>query len=133
MDCPPTLGLLTVNALVASDRVVAPVQTQFYALRGLKLLIETIEKVQRLHPNRSKLHLLPTMFDSRQIADKDVLRVLEDCFAENLIKSKDGSIVIPKNIRLSEAASAGQPINIFDPECSGARAYEALAKEVLSW
>lgn len=133
MDCPPTLGLLTVNALVASNRVIAPVQTQFYALRGLKLLIETIEKVQRLYPDSARLYLLPTMFDSRQVSDKDVLRVLEDRFTDNLVRSKNSIIVIPKNVKLSEAASAGQPINIYDSECPGAKAYEALAKEVLAW
>lgn len=133
MDCPPTLGLLTINALVASDRVIAPVQTQFYALRGLKLLLETIEKVHKLNPDKAKLHLLPTMYDSRQVADRDVLRVIEDRFSINLIKFEDGPLVIPKNIRLSEATSAGQPINLYDPECSGAKAYELLAKEVHSW
>ena len=133
MDCPPTLGLLTVNSLVASDRVIAPVQTQFYALRGLKLLGETIEKVQKLHPGSARLHLLPTMYDGRQVADRDVLRVMKERFSDSLLKESDDVITIPKNIRLSEASSAGQPISEYDPMCPGAKSYESVAKEVMKW
>lgn len=133
IDCPPTLGLLTVNSLVASDRVVAPVQTQFYALRGLKLLIDTIEKVQKLHPGSAKLHLLPTMYEGRQVADRDVLRVIKERFNNCLFKTEDGVLTIPKNIRLSEASSAGQSINVYDPSCAGAKSYENVAKEVVKW
>jgi chromosome partitioning protein len=133
MDCPPTLGLLTVNSLVASNRVIAPVQTQFYALRGLKLLVETVEKVQKLHPGSARLHLLPTMYDGRQVADRDVLRVMKERFNDSLFKEGDEFIAIPKNIRLSEASSAGQPINLYDPSCPGARSYESVAKEVIKW
>jgi len=133
IDCPPTLGLLTVNSLVACERVIAPVQTQFYALRGLKLLIETIDKVQKMYPNSAKMHLLPTMYESRQVSDRDVLRVIIERFEDNLIRKDDEVLVIPKNIRLAEAASAGRPINFFDPICIGAKAYESIAKEVMSW
>jgi len=133
IDCPPTLGLLTVNSLVASDRVIAPVQTQFYALRGLKLLVETIEKVQKLYPGSAKLHLLPTMYDGRQIADRDVLRVIKERFTNSLFKQGDEFIAVPKNIRLSEASSAGEPINFYDPLCPGGRSYELVAKEVIKW
>ena len=133
MDCPPTLGLLTVNSLVASDRVIAPVQTQFYALRGLKLLVDTIEKVQKLHPRSAKLHLLPTMYDGRQVADRDVLQVIKERFDKSLFREGDEFIAIPKNIRLSEASSSGQPIHLYDPMCPGAKSYEIVAKEVTKW
>ena len=133
IDCPPTLGLLTVNSLVASDRVIAPVQTQFYALRGLKLLVDTINKVQKLHPRSAKLHLLPTMYDGRQIADRDVLQVMRERFDERLFGEGDAFIAIPKNIRLSEASSSGRPIHLYDPLCPGAKSYESVAKEVTKW
>lgn len=133
IDCPPTLGLLTVNSLVASAKVIAPVQTQFYALRGLKLLVDTVSKVQRLYPRSAELYLIPTMYDGRQVADRDVLRVMQERFGNSLLKRGNETLVIPKNIRLSEASSAGQPINIYDPSCPGAKAYEDVAKEVMKW
>jgi len=132
IDCPPTLGLLTVNSLVASSHIIAPVQTQFYALRGMKLLLNTVEKVQRSYRD-CILHLLPTMYQGQQVADRDVLRVMQERFNSSLIKTRDEVLVIPKNVRLSEASSSGTPIHLYSPDCVGAKAYEAVAQEVLEW
>jgi chromosome partitioning protein len=132
IDCPPTLGLLTVNSLVASEHIIAPVQTQFYALRGMKLLFDTVEKVQKSYRN-CILHLLPTMYQGQQVSDRDVLRVMQERFDDALIKAEGEALVIPKNVRLSEASSAGSPIHIYAPSCAGAKAYETVSKEVLEW
>jgi len=132
IDCPPTLGLLTVNSLVASEYIIAPVQTQFYALRGMKLLLNTVEKVQRSYRDCT-LRLLPTMYQGQQVADRDVLRVMQERFDDALIKTGDEVLVIPKNVRLSEASSSGTPIHLYAPDCTGAKTYEVLAKEVLEW
>ncbi len=132
IDCPPTLGLLTVNSLVASEHIIAPVQTQFYALRGMKLLLDTVEKVKRLYQD-CVLHLLPTMYQGQQVADRDVLRVIQERFDSSLIKTGAEVLVIPKNVRLSEASSSGTPIHLYSPDCVGAKAYKAVAKEVLEW
>lgn len=132
IDCPPTLGLLTVNSLVASEHIIAPVQTQFYALRGMKLLLDTVEKVKRSYRD-CVLHLLPTMYQGQQVADRDVLRVMQERFDSSLIKTGDEVMVIPKNVRLSEASSSGTPIHLYSPDCVGAKAYKAVAKEVLKW
>jgi chromosome partitioning protein len=133
IDCPPTLGLLTVNSLVACDKLIAPVQTQFYALRGLKLLLETFEKVRKMYPNNAELYLLPTMYEARQVSDRDALRIMQEMFDKNMVKYCGETLTIPKNVRLSEASSMGKPINIYDPQCVGAKAYEILAKGILTW
>jgi len=132
IDCPPTLGLLTVNSLVASEYIIAPVQTQFYALRGMKLLLDTVKKVQRSYRDCA-LRLLPTMYQGQQVADRDVLRVMQERFHDALIKTGEEVLVIPKNVRLSEASSSGTPIHLYAPDCAGAKTYQALAKEVLEW
>jgi chromosome partitioning protein len=127
VDCPPSLGLLTLNGLTAADSVLVPLQCEYYALEGLSALIDTVELIRRrLNPRLSIEGVLLTMFDSRntlshQVAD-EVRRHLP---AETL------STVIPRNVRLSEAPSHGVPAVTYDPTSRGAQAYQSLAKELL--
>lgn len=126
IDAPPSLGLLTVNALVAADTVILPVQAEYYALEGLGQLLETMQIVRRgLNKNLSLMGILVTMFDGRTVLSNQVLEQLKTHFADNLFKT-----MIPRNVRLAEAPSYGEPIGVYDPRCVGARAYAALAKEV---
>jgi len=127
IDCPPSLGLLTVNALSASDTVLIPIQCEFYALEGLSQLMNTIRKVKSLYNPRIDIEgVLLTMYDSRTNLTLQVADEVKKYFPKKVFKS-----VIPVNVRLSEAPSFGQPINYYDPTSKGAAAYEMLADEVL--
>jgi len=127
IDCPPSLGLLTVNALVAADSVLIPIQCEYYALEGLTQLLSTIKLVRgRLNANLEIEGVLLTMFDGRtnlsiQVADE----------VKRFFKEKVYSTIIPRNVRLSEAPSYGKPITIYDNRSKGAEVYRELAEEVL--
>lgn len=128
IDCPPSLGLLTINGLVAADELIIPVQAEYYALEGLGQLLETIDLIRKhLKPELQILGAVITMYDKRTILSKGVLEDLYKYFPNKILKS-----VIPRNVRLAEAPSYGQPILNYDPNSQGARAYERLAKEIIS-
>ena len=127
IDCPPSLGLLTINALAASDSVIIPIQSEYYALEGLSQLMNTIALV-RQHLNKSlKVEgVVITMYDGRSLISKQIAADIKKFFSKKLYE-----IVIPRNVRLSEAPSHGKPILLHDPKCMGARAYSALTEEFL--
>jgi chromosome partitioning protein len=128
LDCPPSLGPLTVNALVAADRVIVPVQTEYFALEGLAGLLDTLGLIQReLNPRLTVAGMLLTMHDGRTRLSQDVEREVRTHFPELVFET-----VIPRNVRLGEAPSYGQPVIHYDPHCAGADAYFELAKEVAS-
>ena len=128
IDCPPSLGLLTLNALVAADSVLVPVQAEYYALEGLGQLLETVELVRReLRPSLQILGAIITMYEGRLRLSNDVLQELYRHFPDRVFRS-----VIPRNVRLAEAPSHGQTIARYDPSSKGARAYEKLARELLA-
>jgi len=127
IDCPPSLNMLTVNALVAADSVVIPTQCEYYALEGLSALLETIEKIKSvLNPNLNVEGLLRTMFDSRNNLANEVSKQLTDYFGDKVYNT-----IIPRNVRLAEAPSYGQPIILYDKTSTGAIAYLALAGELM--
>ncbi|MDA0366013.1 MAG: AAA family ATPase [Chloroflexi bacterium] len=127
VDCPPSLGLLTVNALTAADEVIVPVQCEYFALEGLGHLAKTIELVRTNLNTRLRLRgVVLTMFDARTNLSRDVEAEVRRHF-ENTFRS-----VIPRSVRLSEAPSHGEPIQRYDPLSAGARAYEELAEELLA-
>jgi chromosome partitioning protein len=126
LDCPPSLGPLTVNALVAADRVIVPVQTEYFALEGLAGLLDTLSLIQReLNPRLTVAGMLLTMHDGRTKLGQDVEREVREHFPELVFDT-----VIPRNVRLGEAPSFGRPVIHHDPHCAGSEAYFALAKEV---
>jgi len=128
IDCPPSLGLLTVNSLAASDSVIIPVQCEYYALEGLGQLINAIKLVQKnLNPNLAIEGVLLTMFDSRLNLSLQVAEETRKFFDERVYRA-----VIPRNVRLSEAPSFGKPILLYDVMCPGAKSYMELAKEVMT-
>lgn len=127
IDCPPSLGLLSINALVAANSVLIPVQTEFYALEGLGLLMQTIQRVQAgLNPNLSILGVVMTMVDSRNALSGQVIEEVKKHFGEYVFNS-----LIPRNVRLAEAPSFGKTIFEHDKWSKGARAYKALAREIM--
>ncbi|MFV9929473.1 MAG: ParA family protein [Rickettsia endosymbiont of Haemaphysalis japonica] len=127
IDCPPSLNLLTVNALVASDEVLIPMQCDFYSLEGLSNLLKTIEIVEKkLNPKIKIAGILFTMYDKRNRLTEQVEDDVRKCLGELVFKT-----VIPRNIKLSEAPSYGKPAIIYDYKCSGAVAYIELTKEIL--
>lgn len=127
IDCPPSLSLLTLNALVAADAVIVPLQCEFYALEGLSHLSKTIERVKKTFNPRLELHgVALTMFDSRNKLSGMVAEDVRAYFGDKVYKT-----VIPRNVRLSEAPSHGLPAIIYDMRCAGAQAYIKLAKEIL--
>ena len=127
IDCPPSLGLLTLNSLVAADHIFIPVQAEYYALEGLGQLLETINLVKdNLKPELEILGALITMYDGRVGLSEAVLKELYQYFPNKIFRS-----VIPRNIRLAEAPSHGLPILHYDARSKGAKAYERLAKELL--
>jgi chromosome partitioning protein len=126
LDCPPSLGPLTVNALVAADRVIVPVQTEYFALEGLAGLLDTLSLIQReLNPRLTVAGMLLTMHDARTKLAQDVEREVREHFPSLVFET-----VIPRNVRLGEAPSYGRPVIHHDPHCAGADAYFSLAKEV---
>ncbi len=126
LDCPPSLGPLTVNALVAADRVIVPVQTEYFALEGLAGLLDTLGLIQReLNPGLTVAGMLLTMHDGRTRLARDVEREIREHFPSLVFDT-----VIPRNVRVSEAPSFGRPVIHHDPHCSGSDAYFELAKEV---
>ncbi len=127
IDCPPSLSLLTVNALIAAKYVLLPVQTEFYALEGLTQLLETMKLIRKsMNPTLDILGVLPTMTDTRTVLSGQVLAEIQKHFPGKVFKH-----TIPRNIRLAEAPSHGVPIGAYDRFSKGARAYKAVAKEVI--
>ena len=127
IDCPPSLGLLTINSLTASDAIIIPVQCEFYALEGLSQLLSTIRLVQKhLNKNLAIDGVLLTMFDARTNLGIQVIEEVKKYFQDKVYKT-----IIPRNVRLSEAPSHGEPIIIYDPKSRGAEVYLELAKEVI--
>ena len=126
LDCPPSLGPLTVNALVAADRVVVPVQTEYFALEGLAGMLDTLQLIRReLNPRLQVAGMLLTMHDGRTRLAQDVEREVREHFPELVFDT-----VIPRNVRVGEAPSFGVPITRHDPACSGSLAYLRFAEEV---
>src|SRR3954470_7743478 len=126
LDCPPSLGPLTVNALVAADRVIVPVQTEYFALEGLAGLLDTLALIKReLNPRLTVAGMLLTMHDARTKLGRDVEREVREHFPSLVFQT-----VIPRNVRVGEAPSFGVPVIHHDPHCPGADAYFELAKEV---
>ena len=127
IDCPPSLGLLTLNALGAADTLLVPLQCEFFALEGLSQLLQTVERVQqRFNPDLGIIGIVLTMFDRRNRLTDQVADDVRDCLGDLVFES-----VIPRNVRLSEAPSHGLPALIYDHGCAGSRAYMALARELI--
>ncbi|QLK52809.1 ParA family protein [Ehrlichia ruminantium] len=127
IDCPPSLGLLTVNALIAANAVIIPLQCEFFALEGLSHLIKTIELIKKhLNPSLSIEGIILTMYDKRNKLSEQVEEDIRKYLKESVYKT-----VIPRNVRLSEAPSHGKPAIIYDFKCAGSQAYIYLAKEIL--
>jgi chromosome partitioning protein len=128
IDCPPSLGLLTVNGLSAADSLLVPIQCEYYALEGVTELFDTLARLRReLNPNLAIEGLLLTMYDERTNLSAAVAKDLRDFYGSQVLNT-----VIPRNVRLAEAPSFGQPILTYDPNSRGARAYSYLAKEILT-
>ena len=126
IDCPPSLGLLTVNGLAAATEVVVPIQCEYYALEGLGQLLRNVDLVKRnLNPSLEVSTIVLVMYDRRTTLAEDVATEVREHFGDTVTKT-----VIPRTVRLSEAPSYGQPITTFDPKSKGAKAYRALAAEV---
>ena len=127
IDCPPALGLLTINSLVASDSVIIPLQCEFFALEGLSSLISTIETIKStLNPQIQIEGIVLTMYDKRNSLSALVEEDVRGHFGKKVYKT-----VIPRNVRISEAPSHGKPVLIYDTTCVGSVAYIGLAKEVI--
>jgi chromosome partitioning protein len=127
IDCPPSLGLLTLNALCAADTLLVPLQCEFFALEGLSQLLKTVEQVQqRFNPDLGIVGIVLTMFDRRNRLTDQVSDDVRECLGNLVFEA-----VIPRNVRLSEAPSHGLPALIYDHACPGSRAYMALARELI--
>ena len=127
IDCPPSLGLLTINSLAAADSVIIPIQSEYYALEGLSQLMNSITLVkQHLNSALEVDGVVLTMFDSRSLIAKQIADEIRKFFTKSVFE-----IVVPRNVRLVEASSYGKPIMLHDPKCAGARAYKALTQEYL--
>jgi chromosome partitioning protein len=127
IDCPPSLGLLTLNALGAADTLLVPLQCEFFALEGLSQLLQTVERVQqRFNPDLGIIGVVLTMFDRRNRLTDQVADDVRSCLGPLVFES-----VIPRNVRLSEAPSHGLPALVYDHNCTGSRAYIALARELI--
>ena len=128
IDSPPSLGILTLNGLVAAGSVIIPLQCEYFALEGLSLLLQTIKQVQKsLNPELKIGGILFTMYDMRTRLAQEVVQEVTGYFKEKVFHT-----IIPRNVRLSEAPSHAKPINLYDPECIGAKSYKKLADEVLA-
>ncbi len=126
IDCPPSLGLITLNALCASDGVIIPIQCEYYALEGVSALMGTIQKVQKMHKHLNIEGIVLTMLDARTNLGVQVAQEVRKVFKNKVYKT-----VIPRNVRLGEAPSHGLPIHLYDPRSLGAQSYQQLAKEFL--
>jgi len=127
IDCPPSLGILTINGLTAADSLLVPIQCEYYALEGVTELFDTLARLRReLNPNLSIEGLLLTMFDERTNLSTAVAKDLRDFYGSQVMNT-----VIPRNVRLAEAPSFGRPIMLYDPKSKGAESYNELAKEIL--
>ena len=128
VDCPPSLNVLTLNALMAAHGVLIPMQCEYYALEGLSALLLTIRGVrQRGNPDLAIEGILRTMYDPRNTLSRDVSRQLMEYFGQDVFRT-----VVPRNVRLAEAPSHGLPVTVYDPRCRGAKAYRALGGEIRS-
>ena len=127
IDCPPSLGLLTLNALTAASSVIIPIQCEFYALEGVTMLMNTIQLVQRnLNPALKLEGVVMTMFDARTNLASDVVSEVKKYFSAKMYNT-----IIPRNVKLSEAPSHGEPVIVYDPRSKGAQVYQELAREVI--
>ena len=127
LDCPPALDLLTLNALVAADSVLVPIQCEYFALEGVSELLDTLMRIRRAHnPNLAIEGILLTMYDERTNLSHQVRDDLKSFFGDQIF-----STLIPRNVRLAEAPSYGKPVMLYDPQCRGAASYLELAKEVI--
>lgn len=127
IDCPPSLDLLTVNAFTASDKIIVPIQCEYYALEGLGQLVNTIMLIKkRLNPNLDIDGVVCTMYDSRTNLSQQVVDEVKKYFSKKVYRTH-----IPRNVRLAEAPSFGEPIQVFDAYCPGALAYKALCAEII--
>lgn len=128
IDCPPSLNMLTINAMTTADSVLVPIQCEFYALEGLSQLIHTVNLIkERLNPDLSMEGVVFTMYDSRTNLSMQVVENVKENLHENICET-----VIPRNIRLAEAPSYGMPITVYDPKSTGAESYRKLADEVIN-
>ena len=128
VDCPPSLGILTLNGLTAADSLLIPIQCEYYALEGVTELFDTLIRLKReLNPSLAIEGLLLTMYDERTNLSEAVAKDLRDFYGSQVLKS-----VIPRNVRLAEAPSFGKPIMLYDPKSRGAESYNELAKEILN-
>jgi len=127
IDCPPSLGLLTVNALTAAEKMIVPVETEFFALEGLAVLSRTVELVREaLNPRLEIVAIVPTKFDRRKNLCRDVVEEMRELFGKRVTRT-----IIRTNVRLAEAPTQGEPVELFSPGSHGAEDYRALAREVL--
>jgi len=128
LDAPPSLGILTINVLVASEKIIIPIQCEYYALEGLGSLLETVELVKaRLNPGLTERRILLTMYDSRTNLSEEVAQEVREFFGKEVFRT-----IIPRNIRLAEAPGFGKPIFLYDPRCRGAESYIELCREILA-
>jgi chromosome partitioning protein len=127
IDCPPSLGQLTMNGMAAGDLVLIPMQCEYFAMEGLKQLLHTTKRIQEnLNPSLKIGGIFFTMYDPRTRLANDVIKLVSATYKDSVLNT-----IIPRNIRLSEAPSYGMPISLYDPQCPGARAYQALAQEII--
>lgn len=126
IDCPPSLGLLTINALCAADELIIPIQCEYFALEGLGQLLQTTELIKSVNPKLSIGGAVLTMFDSRTKLSESVVKDVKEHFTESVFQT-----IVPRNVRLSEAPSYGKTIVEYDPNSTGAIAYDSLAKEFI--
>ena len=126
IDCPPSLGLLTINALISADEAIIPIQSEYYALEGLSQLLNTIKLVSRINTKLKISGVVLTMFDGRALISRQICDEIRKFFGKKVF-----STVVPRNIRVSEAPSHGVPVMLHDPKCAGAKAYLAITEEFL--
>ena len=127
IDAPPSLGLLTVNALVAADSLIVPIQCEYYALEGVGQLIRTVEMIRRhINPGLTVQHVILTMYDNRVRLNQQVVEEVRRVFTDKVAKR-----LVPRNVRIAEAPSHGLPVTVYDPRSRGALAYAEIAREVM--